>query len=319
MSIVGPTLRLREIKKDLGAQGVTVTELFLRGKVHNPENKSLYQEMSQVIDNTPELQLPSSDALRVPVRANTSGKVIGPGVNLAHEIARSTLVYRCEWYTLLESLAEGLRQECPGQIAHQIAMFGTGNKNIVSPMPFEKQGLDIKKQDVVKYVEKSMAPNSRDQSGPDLSSFPADSIAIIGVGCRLPGANSLDELWDNVLSRGAINAKPLPATRVDAVRVPRNAQSLKEGRTWYGNFLDDVESFDNTFFGVSPREALNMDPQHRLLLETAYEALDDSGYLRHHRREDFDRVGCFVGSTYIEYLENTNAYNPTAYTATGTS
>jgi acyl transferase domain-containing protein len=77
--------------------------------------------------------------------------------------------------------------------------------------------------------------------------------------------------------------------------------------------------FDNTFFGVSPREALFMDPQQRLLLETAYEALDASGYMRSHCRDDFDRVGCFLGSTYTEYLENTSAYSPTAYTATGTS
>lgn len=60
-------------------------------------------------------------------------------------------------------------------------------------------------------------------------------------------------------------------------------------------------------------------PQQKLLLETAYEALDGSGYLRHHQRDRFDNVGCFIGSTYTEYLENTSAYSPTAYTATGTS
>jgi acyl transferase domain-containing protein/acyl carrier protein len=87
---------------------------------------------------------------------------------------------------------------------------------------------------------------------------------------------------------------------------------------WYGNFIDDISSFDHALFGISPREAQYMDPQQRLLLETAYQALDSSGYLRHHRREDFDNVGCFVGTTYTEYLENTTACSVTAYSATGT-
>ena len=55
-----------------------------------------------------------------------------------------------------------------------------------------------------------------------------------------------------------------------------------------------------------------------MLLELAYEAMDDSGYLRNHRRESSDPVGCFIGASFVEYLDNTNSNPPTAYTSTGT-
>ena len=61
-----------------------------------------------------------------------------------------------------------------------------------------------------------------------------------------------------------------------------------------------------------------MDPQQRLLLELAYQAMDSSGYLGSHQRESGDPVGCFIGVSFAEYLDNTNAHPPTAYTSTGT-
>lgn len=61
-----------------------------------------------------------------------------------------------------------------------------------------------------------------------------------------------------------------------------------------------------------------MDPQQRILLEVAYQAMESSGYLRKHRRDDGDNVGCFIGASFNEYLDNTSAHIPTAYTSTGT-
>ncbi|KFA76431.1 hypothetical protein S40288_07158 [Stachybotrys chartarum IBT 40288] len=318
VSVVGPAKRLAELKKYAEAEGVLVTELFLRGKVHNPENGDLCTELCNLVTATPGLQLPDSAALLVPLRSNMTGNILKPGVSLSHEIVRSTLVSRCEWYTLLEALAVHLRTALPSQFRHEFAMFGTGGKNCVGPMAFEKQGLKITKQDVVKYVDKKTGAAAAGARGPSLDQFPSDSIAIVGAACRLPGAKALDELWESVLKPGISRAAPIPASRFDPSRVPRNAAADDRDRKWYGNFIDDPDMFDNTFFGVSPREALFMDPQQRLLLETAYEALDASGYMRSHCRDDFDRVGCFLGSTYTEYLENTSAYSPTAYTATGT-
>lgn len=61
-----------------------------------------------------------------------------------------------------------------------------------------------------------------------------------------------------------------------------------------------------------------MDPQQRVLLELAYQAMDSSGYLRSHKRDNGDNIGCFIGASFNEYLDNTSAHAPTAYTSTGT-
>lgn len=76
-------------------------------------------------------------------------------------------------------------------------------------------------------------------------------------------------------------------------------------RAHTGNFIDDADTFDNKFFKISPREARCMDPQQRILLHTAYEALEDAGYVpdatETWRRDTF---GCYVGAATEDYVQN---------------
>ncbi|MBT2481855.1 type I polyketide synthase [Streptomyces sp. ISL-94] len=97
-------------------------------------------------------------------------------------------------------------------------------------------------------------------------------IAIVGIGCRFPGGIETPEhLWEAV-EGGRDGIAPFPTDRgwdVDG-----------DGRTLHcrsGGFLDDVAGFDPVFFGISPREAAAMDPQHRLMLEVAWEAFEHAG------------------------------------------
>ncbi|KAI1379516.1 putative polyketide synthase [Hypoxylon crocopeplum] len=313
ISVVGTVQVLEKLKSYAEAEGLPVTRVNLRGRVHNPENRDLCLELCRLCSEYPELRLPSSDELRVPVRSNSTGELLS-GVPLAHEVVTSTLVKRCEWFTLMRAVSRDLKATA-NDSDKTFAMFGTGRKNCVPTSPFEENGVKLTKLDVMTTVAAAKLPG---RCLP-LDAYPEDAIAVVGVACRLPGANSVDELWD-LVSAGRSRAEELPAERLEgklAARVALDSKRTAKDK-WYGNFIDDVDAFDNTFFGVSPREALYMDPQQRLLLETAYEALDSSGYLRHHRRENFDNVGCFIGTTYTEYLENVTAYGATAYSATGT-
>ncbi|CRG91775.1 Conidial yellow pigment biosynthesis polyketide synthase [Talaromyces islandicus] len=316
ISVVGPSKVIEDVRQYAESQGITATKLHLRGKIHNPENDSVCKDLMRICEKYPDLLLlPSSAELRAPVNSNMTGRGVEETDSLSKEILRSTLVSRCEWHSLLTSMAGELQNT--GNDNHTFVLFGTGRKNCVPTKAFEEKKLHTTKLDVMAYVEQLDIP----RDGRPLDQFPSNAVAIVGAGCRLPGANSIDELWE-LLENGIQRVEKLPVSRFDAESISRGTigsdAKPKENKTIYGNFLDDVESFDNNFFGVSPREATYMDPQQRLLLETAYEALDASGYLRTHRREDFDNVGCFIGASYTEYLENTSSYNPTAYTATGT-
>ncbi|GAA1985928.1 type I polyketide synthase [Kitasatospora viridis] len=103
------------------------------------------------------------------------------------------------------------------------------------------------------------------------------SVAVVGIGCRLPGGiTDLDGLW-SVLREGRDVVGEMPADRFPKDRIV-DPGTVRPGRSYTaaGGFLTDVASFDAGYFGISPREARHIDPQQRLLLEMAAEALDDA-------------------------------------------
>ncbi|MFF4739867.1 SDR family NAD(P)-dependent oxidoreductase [Streptomyces sp. NPDC001262] len=104
------------------------------------------------------------------------------------------------------------------------------------------------------------------------------AVAVVGVGCRLPGGISdLHALWE-ALSEGRDAVGEIPPDRFDKHRfVDPGGLRACRSYTAAGGFLDDVAGFDAAYFGIAPKEAEAMDPQQRLVLETAAEALDDAG------------------------------------------
>lgn len=104
-----------------------------------------------------------------------------------------------------------------------------------------------------------------------------ESIAITGMSCLFPGAPSLDAFWQ-LLSEGREAISEVPAERWNINAFFDNdpkAQGKTNSRS--GGFIEGVDRFDAAFFGITPREAAQMDPQQRILLELAYEALEDAG------------------------------------------
>ena len=142
-------------------------------------------------------------------------------------------------------------------------------------------------------------------------------IAIIGRACRLPGASSVDGLWQ-LLSEGRCAVSRIPADRWPLERFghPR-ANERGKSYTWAAGVIDDVWSFDPAVFGLSPREAEQMDPQQRLLLELTWEALEDAG-IRPSSVAGRD-IGVFVGASSLDYgnLRILDTASGDAYAATG--
>ncbi|WP_344955654.1 SDR family NAD(P)-dependent oxidoreductase [Actinomadura miaoliensis] len=104
------------------------------------------------------------------------------------------------------------------------------------------------------------------------------AVAVVGVGCRLPGGiTDLDGLW-TALEQKADLVGEMPPDRFQAEWfVDESRPRVDRSYTRAGGFLGDVSGFDAAYFGISPKEAASMDPQQRLLLEMAVEALDDAG------------------------------------------
>src|SRR5947207_15010080 len=104
-----------------------------------------------------------------------------------------------------------------------------------------------------------------------------EPIAIVGIGCRFPGADSLESFW-RLLRDGVDAIGEIPADRFDVSSyydpTPATPGKLASRQ---GGFLKNIDQFDPYFFGISPREAERLDPQQRLLLEIAWHAFEDAG------------------------------------------
>ncbi len=148
-----------------------------------------------------------------------------------------------------------------------------------------------------------------------------DPLAIVGIGCRLPGGgDSADELWRLLVSETDATCV-VPETRWNAARY-HDPNPSKVGKivTSRGGFLREIDQFDPQFFGMSPREAHSLDPQQRLLLQVTWEALEDGG-IPADALAGTD-VGVFVGGFTLDYqlLQNqgrTSRYRFKSHSSTG--
>lgn len=148
----------------------------------------------------------------------------------------------------------------------------------------------------------------------------ADSIAIVGIGCLLPGGvRGPVQFWDFLCAnRTGIREVPADRWNADAFYDP-NPAAIGKARTKWGGFLDDVASFDADFFRISPREAESMDPQQRLLLQAAWEALEDAG-IPPEKLAGSD-TGVFVGVSINDFanLSRRNIVSDNVHAGTGGS
>lgn len=128
-----------------------------------------------------------------------------------------------------------------------------------------------------------------------------DGIAIIGISCRFPMADNMEEFWENLC-----NGK-------ECISFFTKEEVIKEGGEVYkeilndpnyvtaGGVINDIDMFDSNFFDYNPNEAEIMDPQQRLFLTCSWEALEDAGY---YKEDSNNRIGVFAGSSISTYFLN---------------
>jgi acyl transferase domain-containing protein/long-subunit acyl-CoA synthetase (AMP-forming)/acyl carrier protein len=150
------------------------------------------------------------------------------------------------------------------------------------------------------YDKQSLAADDNDGfARSEETGVPHEPIAIIGLAGRFPGADSADGLWRNLCqgieSVSFFSDEELSAAGVSP-RVFNHPNYIKAKPV-----LDDMDLFDASFFGFNPREAEIMDPQHRVLLECAWDALESAGY---HADNYQGRIGVYAGASLSTYVFN---------------
>src|SRR5262249_41019011 len=123
-----------------------------------------------------------------------------------------------------------------------------------------------------------------------------DGIAIIGLSGRFPGARNTEQFWQN-LRAGVESITHFGVEELevrDAARLARDPSYVRAR-----SILEDVDLFDASFFGIYPQEAKYIDPQHRVFLECAWEALEDAGY---DPAADASWTGVFAGCSPNSYF-----------------
>ncbi len=183
--------------------------------------------------------------------------------------------------------------------------FGTelqqmlGDQFAVGPtMLFDHPTIDAISDHVLELVASEAsetAPVETGQHHPGAADQPAtvrEDVAIIGMSCRFPGAHDIDEFWQNLLN-GVDSVGEIPADRWDIERFYSADREPGKMYTRAGGFLEDIAEFDAAFFNISDQEACWVDPQHRMLLENSYRALEDAGISPHPLTDA--NVGVFMG------------------------
>ncbi|WAJ43665.1 SDR family NAD(P)-dependent oxidoreductase [Mycobacterium sp. Aquia_216] len=126
-----------------------------------------------------------------------------------------------------------------------------------------------------------------------------ETIAIVAVSCRFPGAPDPEAFWE-VLAGGVNAIREVPEDRFDIDEFyDPDPETAGKTYTRFGGFLDEIDGFDPEFFGISPREAVWIEPQQRLMLEMAWEGLERAGYSPVALRGS--ATGIFVGVAANEY------------------
>lgn len=204
-----------------------------------------------------------------------------------------TLFYE---YSNLSELTEYLVED---QAESCIKWTGFDSQQTVTntALPDQKKISERSTEEQLQPKKTAMVPSSHElkvQAG-------REPIAIIGISGRYPGADSLHAFWEN-LKAGKDCITEIPSDRWDMTDFfePDKEKAAETGKSYskWGGFVNGFSNFDPSFFNISPSEALTMDPQERLFLQSCWQLFEDAGYTREKLLKQFNgRVGVFAGIT----------------------
>ncbi|CAD6593414.1 MAG: hypothetical protein ASARMPRED_007502 [Alectoria sarmentosa] len=303
VTITVPASVVERLLEDLSQIGAPVRDTGVSGRYHVAIHEGIPRKILKTCQGhfSPILNGHSL------VRSNTDAHLFSDE-DTALLALECILGERADWYSTLSTAASALTQISANPF---ILSIGTDAvpQSVAKSFPVVKATMTADRFNGI--LESATNSPALDPVASFVQGYPKDAIAIIGMGCRFPGADSIDEFW-NLLTEGKSMLSEIPEARFGRGRPTRANSSLR----FWGNFLRDIEAFDHGFFKKPPREAISMDPQQRILLQVAYEALESSGYFADSSRPE--DVGCYIGACATDYDFNIASHPPSAYSAIGT-
>ncbi|KAI0382686.1 hypothetical protein F5Y04DRAFT_287742 [Hypomontagnella monticulosa] len=289
------------LQQQLRGAGLIVSELGLYGRFHTDVHVDKLTPLIKFVDAHVEFHFPDASlGLVMPTRSDRGGDLITEGP-LHHHALRSILTEPPQWFRAVSAVRDvtlGAQDSC-------ILSFGSERTvppsllRSLNPRVFHIADLD------------TTTSRFEDISSKGLRTFSDNDVAVVGMSIKVAGAETLDEFWDLLVSAKSQH-KEVPKERFSFETAFRDVDPK---RKWFGNFIENHDKFDHKFFKKSPRESATMDPQQRLFLECAYQAVEQSGYF--HAPEPDSRIGCFVGVCSRDYDSNVACHAPNAFTTTG--
>ena len=171
--------------------------------------------------------------------------------------------------------------------------------DLVGTMKSDLQHFETSTEDLIPWISKKVVDEGKARGTAQ------SKLAIVGMACRMPGgATDTEKFWD-LLEAGLDVHRKIPADRFDVeTHYDPAGKRVNTSHTPYGCFIDEPGLFDAPFFNMSPREAQQTDPMQRLMLVTAYEALERSGYVANRTTAtNLHRIGTFYGQASDDYRE----------------
>ncbi|KAI1170697.1 putative polyketide synthase [Nemania sp. FL0916] len=287
---------IKALDQRLKSAGFNSSELELYGCFHAECHQALMAPILEFCNANPEFQFPDASKTLGPTRSNTTAEIVTQG-SLHDHALESILTKKSLWHKTLSAARQSLVEK-----DSQLISFGFGR--CVPPTLMRAIGSQVIH---LADIEDSVGPVSKDQRA-----ITDNDIAVVGMSCKVAGADNLEEFWD-LLCAAKSQHREVPRDRIAFDKTA--FRDVDEKRKWFANLLDGPDQFDHKFFKKSPRESATMDPQQRLLLQTAYQAVEHAGYFQSPNPDK--RVGCYIGLCATDYENNIACHPANAFSATG--
>ncbi|KAL7953269.1 hypothetical protein V8C34DRAFT_321334 [Trichoderma compactum] len=323
---VAPTLVRR-----LRAAGVTAVPLPFKGHMHTPgvERKRQTEaliELCRVGPNSAGLQFPAAARLALPTFSNSAdGSHVSPDeTDLTAMVLRAILTQQFNWAGTMSKLLSA-----SATTHNEVSLVAFGLDQCIPPTITRKFGpKQAHYEQLESHIENwklqkisSFTLTAKDE--PQTSAAPGKSteevIAIVGMSIKASGADDLEE-FAAMLKTGKSQHELITAERMTPDMLLREAEEdPKKKKNYYGNFLRDSDAFDHKFFKRSPRESKAIEPQSRLAMQVAYQAVEQSGYFTEPKltSKEQEHIGSYLGVCGVDYEQNTACHAASAFTATG--